>query len=113
MDKPSEQRGGTKPDDDEAREKGSWVGTSQEGIVPAELGGSDAPDEMLDEDPQLGSAALGRTAGDDAPATSEGIDPHAGDNADAVMDGGPDVPDGAEPDLKDAAAASREAGKDG
>jgi hypothetical protein len=112
MDKPSENRGGTRPDDEEAREKGQWAETSQDGIVPAELGGSDAPLELLDEDPQLGSDVLGRTADDDAPATSSGIDPHAGDNADAVADGGPEVPEDAEPDLKDAAAASRQAGKD-
>jgi hypothetical protein len=112
MEKPSEQRGGTTPDDEEAREKGEWAETAQEGIVPAELGGSDAPQEMLDEDPQLGSAALGRTATDDEPATSAGIDPHAGDNADAVTDGGPELPEGAEPDLKDVAAASRDAQKD-
>jgi hypothetical protein len=112
MEKPSEQRGGTTPDDDEAREKGAWAETSQDGIVPSELGGSDAPLELLDEDPQLGSAALGRTASDDEPATETGIDPHAGDNADAVTDGGVDVPDGADPDLKDVAAARREAQKD-
>jgi hypothetical protein len=112
MEKPSEHRGGTTPDDEEAREKGAWAETTRDGIVPADLGGSDAPPELLDEDPQLGSAALGRTASDDAPATSAGIDPHAGDNADAVRDGGVEVPEGAEPDLKDIAAASREAGKD-
>ena len=103
MEKPSEQRGGTTPDDDEAREKGAWAGTAQEGVVPADLGGSDAPREMLDDDPQLGSAALGRPASDDEPATEAGIDLEAGDNADAVTDGGPDTPDDAEPDLKDAA----------
>jgi hypothetical protein len=106
MEKPSEQRGGTRPDDEEARAKGEWAETAQEGIVPAGLGGSDAPDELLDEDPQLGSAALGRTARDDEPATERGIDPNAGDNADAVTDGGPEVPEGAEPDLKDAPATA-------
>ena len=40
--KPSEQRGGTTPDETEAREKGMWAATASEGIVPAELGGSDA-----------------------------------------------------------------------
>ena len=35
MDKPSERRGGTRPDDDEARAKGEWAETSQDGIVPA------------------------------------------------------------------------------
>ena len=111
MDKPSERRGGRRPDDEEARAKGPWAETAQEGVVPAELGGSDAPDELLDEDPQLGSAALGRPADDDAPATEAGIDPHAGDAADAVTDAGAEPPEGAEPDLKDAAAAQREAQK--
>jgi hypothetical protein len=40
--KPREQRGGTTPDETEAREKGMWTATASEGIVPAELGGSDA-----------------------------------------------------------------------
>ena len=112
MENPSERRGGTRPDDEEARAKGEWAETAQEGVVPAELGGSDAPDELLDEDPQLGSAAVGRPAADETPATEAGIDPHAGDAADAVTDGGTEPPDGAEPDLKDAAAAQREAQKD-
>jgi hypothetical protein len=103
--KPSEQRGGTTPDEAEAREKGSWAGTAAEGIVPAELGGSDAPREMLAEDPELGSAVLGRTTGSDEPATEDGIDLGGGDNADATSDGGPDLPEGVEPDLKDAATA--------
>jgi hypothetical protein len=34
MEKPSEQRGGTKPDDEEARAKGEWAETAQEGIDP-------------------------------------------------------------------------------
>jgi hypothetical protein len=104
--KPSEQRGGTTPDEAEGREKGKWAETADEGIVPAELGGSDAPREMLDEDPELGSEALGRTTGSDEPATDEGIDPSAGDAADAVTQGGPDLPDDAEPDLKDIGRAS-------
>jgi hypothetical protein len=104
--KPSEQRGGTTPDEAEADEKGSWVATSAEGIVPAELGGSDAPREMLDDDPQLGSDVLGKTTGSDEPATETGIDREAGDAADAVRDGGADAPAGEEPDLKDAASAA-------
>jgi hypothetical protein len=110
---PSEQRGGTTPDDAEVGEKGPWAETAAEGIVPAELGGSDAPPEMLAEDPELGSAALGETTGSDAPATERGIDPSAGDEADATTDGGPEPPaHGAEPDLKDAAAAPREVDTD-
>ncbi len=84
MTKPSEQRGGTTPGPDEAREKG-------------------------DDDPELGSDVLGETTGSDTPATSEGIDLSAGDAADATTDGGPDRPEGAEPDLRDAAALSRRA----
>ena len=107
--KPTEQRGGTNPDEAEAREKGEWAGKADEGVVPAELGGSDAPREMLAEDPELRSSVLGQTTGSDEPATESGIDLSAGDNADAVTDGGPDVPADAEPDLKDVAAAAREA----
>lgn len=99
--KPSEQRGGTTPDDTEAREKGEWAGKADEGVVPAELGGSDAPREMLDSDPELGSSVLGETTGSDEPATESGIDPSAGDSADAVTDGGPDLPEEEEPDVKD------------
>jgi hypothetical protein len=99
---PSEQRGGTTPDAAEIREKGPWSEVAAEGIVPAEEGGSDAPREMLAEDPQLGSEVLGETTGTDEPATETGIEPSAGDRADATTDAGPDVPDGAEPDLKDA-----------
>jgi hypothetical protein len=106
--KPSEQRGGANPTDAEARAKGDWVDTAKEGIVPAELGGSDAPEEMLsDEDPGYSDAALGRTTGSDEPATESGIDPGAGDNADATRDGGPEVPKDAEPDTKDVAAAAQ------
>lgn len=103
--KPSEQRGGTTPDETEAREKGSWAGSADQGIVPAELGGSDAPKELLGDDPELGSAVLGRTTGSSEPATDGGIDPDGGESADATQDGGPMLPEGAEPDLKDAAAA--------
>ena len=110
--KPSEQRGGTTPDDAEARDKSQWAGTADDGIVPADLGGSDAPREMLADDPQLGSSVLGRTTGSDEPATEDGIDLSAGDHADAVTDGGPDLVPGAEPDLKDVAAAARQADAD-
>jgi hypothetical protein len=105
--KPSEQRGGTTPDEAEAREKGEWAGTSGEGIVPAQEGGSDAPREMLEEDPELESAILGQTTGSQEPATESGIDPSGGDQADAVTDGGPDLPEGAEPDTKDIGHAPR------
>ena len=103
--KPSEQRGGTTPDEAEVREKGPWAATADEGIVPAELGGSDTPRELLSEDPELGSAVLGKTTGSNEPATEDGIDTSGGDDADATTDGGPELPDGVEPDLKDASAA--------
>jgi hypothetical protein len=109
--KPSEQRGGKVPDEAEAREKGEWAATAKDGLVPAELGGSDAPKELLGDDPELGSAVLGETTGSDEPATEEGVDPEGGDAADATTDGGPAVPQSAEPDLKDAAAAQVEAQK--
>jgi hypothetical protein len=102
--KPSEQHGGTTPDAKEVREKGPWAETAVEGLVPAELGGSDAPREMLAEDPELGSSVLGATTGSDEPATESGVDLSAGDQADATSDGGPDLPQGAEPDLKDITA---------
>ena len=102
--KPSEQRGGTTPGEEEAQRKGPWAAKAAEGVVPAELGGSDAPEEALGEDPELGSDVLGETTGSDEPATRVGIDPSGGDDADATSDGGPDVPDDVDPDLKDAAA---------
>lgn len=104
---PSELRGGTAPGDREAREKGPWAAHAADGVVPAELGGSDAPDELLADDPELGSAVLGGPADDDSPATQAGIDRHGGDRADATSDGGPEVPPGAEPDLKDAGRGPR------
>ena len=104
--RPTEQRGGTTPDAAEAREKGEWAGTAADGVVPRELGGSDAPREMLADDPELGSAVLGRTTGSDEPATEDGVDLAAGDQADATSDGGPELPpEGVEPQLKDAAIA--------
>ena len=103
--KPSEQRGGATPDAEEVREKGSWAETAAEGLVPAELGGSDAPPELLEDDPELGSDVLGRTTGSDEPTTEQGIDSSGGDEADATTDAGPELPAGAEPDLKDVAAA--------
>jgi hypothetical protein len=105
---PSEQRGGTTPGDREAAEKGPWAAKAAEGVVPADLGGSDAPREMLDDDPELGSSILGTTTGSDESATEAGIDPRGGDQADATKHGGPEVPEGAEPDLKDAVGGPRQ-----
>jgi hypothetical protein len=104
--KPSEQRGGTVPGENEAREKGAWAGTSGDGIVPAELGGSDAPPEMLEDAPGMNDAALGRTTGSNEPATDGGIDTAAGDSADATTDGGPALPEGGEVDTKDVGQAA-------
>ncbi len=106
--KPTEQRGGTTPDEAESREKGPWAAKAAEGVVPAELGGSDAPREALDEDPELGSSVLGVTTGDDEPATETGVDRHGGDNADATSDGGANPPADHEPDFKDATAGPRQ-----
>jgi len=105
--KPTEQRGGAPPGEQEAREKGPWAARASDGVVPAELGGSDASDEQLDADPELGGAVRGGPARSEEPATESGIDPHAGDRADATTDGGADVPAGGEPDLKDAGRGPR------
>jgi hypothetical protein len=91
---PKEQRGGTTPDQQELQEKGQWAEGARDGIVPRD-----------DEADQLDDAALGRTTGSDEPATEEGIDLSAGDDADATSDGGVELPEGAEPDLKDAMGA--------
>lgn len=106
--KPTEQRGGTTPDGTESREKGEWAGKADEGVVPADLGGSDAPRKMLDDDPELDSAVLGETTDSDEPATEGGVDLSAGDDADGPRDGGPDLPEGAEPDTKDIGTTPRE-----
>jgi hypothetical protein len=81
-------------------DKGEWAEVAKEGIVPDELSSSDE------------SGPVGREADSDEPATEAGIDPRGGDDADAVADGGAEVPDGVEPDLKDVSAAAREADKD-
>ena len=106
--KPTEQRGGAPTGEQEAREKGAWAATAGDGVVPAELGGSDASEDQLAADPELGSDVLGGPASSEAPATESGIDSHAGDRADATSDGGPEVPAGAEPDLKDAGSGPRQ-----
>ena len=53
-------------------EKGEWAETAEEGVVPDELGADDD------------AAVLGRTTGSDEPATEEGVDLDAGDQADAT-----------------------------
>ena len=104
-----EQRGGSTPDKDEAREKGPWAAKAAEGVVPDELGGSDAPEEVLAEAPGMSDAALGETTGSNEPATEGGIDPAGGDRADATTHGGAEPAEGGEPDLKDVATAARKA----
>ena len=84
-------------------DKGEWAETAEEGVVPDALG----EERLDDKEPELGSAVTGKTTGDDTPATDEGIDLSAGDAADAVTDGGPKPPEGAEPDLKDVGAGNR------
>jgi hypothetical protein len=84
-------------------DKGEWAETAEEGVVPDALG----EERLDDKEPELSSAVTGETTGDDTPATEAGIDLDAGDAADAVVDGGPKAPDGAEPDLKDAGTGNR------
>jgi hypothetical protein len=106
--KPTEQRGGSTPSEDEAREKGPWAARAADGVVPAELGGSDAPSDLQAEDPDLGSSVLGATTGSDEPATEAGVDLSGGDHADATSAGGPAPSKADEPDLKDAATGPRQ-----
>ena len=85
--------------------KGEWPEVADKGIVPEPATTGD--------DAQLSADVVGQEADSDAPATDTGVDLHAGDHADATTDGGPDdPPPGAEPDLKDAMAATRKADVD-
>jgi hypothetical protein len=108
----SEQRGGPRPGPDEADQKGPWAAKAGEGVVPPELGGSDAPDSLQAEDSELSSDALGQSAASDEPATESGVDTGAGDAADATTHGGPKPPADTEPDLRDAAAGPRQSDLD-
>ncbi len=78
------------------KDKGEWAETADEGVVPAELGGDE---EQL--------RCSGAPPAPSEPATEEGIDRGAGDDADATTDGGSEPPADAEPDLKDVGAAAR------
>jgi hypothetical protein len=102
---PSETSGGGSPDAQEVAQKGDWAGHADQGVVPADLGGADAPREMLADDPELESSVLGQTTGSDEPATETGVDLSAGDNADATSQDGPILPEDpkAEPDVKEGA----------
>ncbi|MDQ6805133.1 MAG: hypothetical protein M3065_09215 [Actinomycetota bacterium] len=103
---PTETSGGQSPDTQEKAQKGDWAAQADEGIVPTELGGSDAPREMLADDPDLESGVLGQTTGSDEPATESGVDLSLGDNADATSHGGANLPEdeSVEPDMQDGAA---------
>jgi hypothetical protein len=101
-----ERQGGKPLGDAEADEKGPWAARADEGIVPAELGQSDAEPEAPDGG--LGDSVVGETTGSDEPATEDGVDLRGGDNADATTDGGPSSAPGVEPDLRDAASGPRE-----
>jgi hypothetical protein len=81
---PTEISGGTSPDAQETAKKGDWAGQAGEGIVPADLGGADAPQEMRADDSDLENSVLGQVTGSDEPATETGVDLSAGDNADAT-----------------------------
>jgi hypothetical protein len=88
-------------------DKGEWAEVADEGLVPPE-DGADNPGP----DPELGSEVTGRIASDDEPATEEGIDREGGDEADATTDGGPDLGEEREPDLRDAGIASTDSESD-
>ena len=55
---------------------------------------------------------VGETTGADERATEAGVDAAGGDNADATSQGGAKPPEGAEPDLKDAASGPRQSDLD-
>jgi hypothetical protein len=112
---PTEGRGGAVPSGEEFAAKGDAAVMAREGIVPAGLGGSDAPEELLSEDPELKSGVSGGFASDpDVTATDGGVDISGGDNADATSIGGPEnVDDAPEPDLKDAPVAQQVGADDG
>ena len=94
------------------REKGEWAGTASEGSSRRSSADPTPRPRCSTDDPSWEAPRLGRTTGSDEPATDGGIDPAAGDNADATTDGGPRLPDGAEPDTKDVAAAAVQREKD-
>jgi hypothetical protein len=110
---PTEGKGGAVPSGEEYDAKGDAAVVAREGIVPAELGGSDASGDLLPEDPELKTDVTGGFASDpDVTATDGGVDLSGGDNADATSIGGPSHLDGPEPDLKDAPVA-QQVGADG
>ena len=85
---PRDQRDGATPNYAEDAQPGDWIARATEGgIVSPEEAGSDAPGEMLGEDPELGNPVFGVTTGSDEPATETGVDLSGGDNADATSGG--------------------------
>jgi hypothetical protein len=86
----TEGRGGAVPTGSEFDEKGDAAQIAAEGIVPASLGGADAPaDLQQSEDPELSSSVLGGGYASDPNVTATGgVDLSAGDNADATSNGG-------------------------
>jgi hypothetical protein len=93
---PTEGRGGAVPTGSEFDEKGDAAEVAADGIVPAGLGGSDAPDAFHQEPtPEMGTEVLGGYASDpDVTATDGGVDLSAGDNADATANGGAPLVEG-------------------
>jgi len=79
-----------------SEDKGEWAETADEGVVPDELSGSEDD-----------AGFIGRTAESDEPATDEGVDLSAGDDADATTQGGQNRPEDEEPDLRDATGGPR------
>jgi hypothetical protein len=95
---PSEGQGGAVPSGSEFADKGEAAAVAAGGLVPAELGGTDAPDDLKGTDPELGSAVLaGGFASDPDVTATGGVDLTLGDNADATSNGGasrvPETPD--------------------
>jgi hypothetical protein len=93
---PSEGRGGAVPTGSEFDAKGDAATVAADGIVPAELGGSDAPAALQGEDPELSSSVLGGgyASDPDVTATTGGVDLSLGDNADATTNGGAPLVEG-------------------
>jgi hypothetical protein len=87
---PTEGRGGAVPTGSEFDEKGGAAAVATDGIVPADLGGSDAPAALQGDDPELSTSVLGGGYASDpnVTATEGGVDLSAGDNADATTNGG-------------------------
>lgn len=87
---PTEGRGGAVPEGSEYQDKGGAAQVAHDGIVPAELGGADAPEDLQPPEPELQNDVTGGFASDpNVTATEGGVDLTLGDNADATSMGGP------------------------